>query len=497
MLAKLHHSSIVAIHDFGQTREGHLYFVMEFVDGTDLAQLIRNASVTAAQTLELTIQICDALHYAHSQGLIHRDIKPANILVTKEGRAKVADFGLARPVHDKSGIVTVANMVMGTPAYMAPEQREGHADHRADIYALGVLLYEMLTGKRPEGVFDPPSVKVRVDERLDTVVLKALQQEPERRYQAAGDMGTDMEEIRTTPSQGLDTPDFPKKGAKTRPLFSRPLVWAALMVSLITAGGLLYWKVLRPGILPGDTLAATQERPFVNSLGMKFVPVPGTKVLFCIHDTRNGDFRTYAKANPGVDDAWRTTEQEHRIPVSGGEDHPVVMVSWEDAKGFCAWLSRKEGRTYRLPTDGEWSFAVGIGDREDPDTSPESKYLKLPDVYPWGSTWPPPAGAGNFADDTLKEKEPTRPVIEGYHDGYAATSPVMSFKPNQFGLYDMSGNVWQWCEDKISPKKDQRVLRGGSWHGYARDDLLSSYRRRGDPSYRSSSYGFRVVTVMK
>src|SRR6201986_4563162 len=128
--------------------------------------------------MELLTQICAALHYAQRQGVIQSDIKPAKILLGVDGRAKVADFGLARPNEPEGDELTRTNMVMGTPAYMAPEQRMGHADARADIFALGVMLYEMLTGKRPHGVFDPPSHKVHVDVRIDSVVLKAMQSEP-------------------------------------------------------------------------------------------------------------------------------------------------------------------------------------------------------------------------------------------------------------------------------------------------------------------------------
>ncbi len=200
-LARLQHSGIVAVHDFGQTSAGHLYFVMEFVDGTDLQRILKGPGLKPEQVFELIAQICDALHYAHRQGVIHRDIKPANILLTQDGRAKVADFGLARPLTEESGGLTMTNMVMGTPDYMAPEQRTGagHPDHRADIFALGVMLYEMLTGQRPHGAFQPASQRVQVDVRIDQVVLKALQQEPDRRYQQASEMKTDVDRIRTTP----------------------------------------------------------------------------------------------------------------------------------------------------------------------------------------------------------------------------------------------------------------------------------------------------------
>jgi len=246
-----------------------------------------------------------------------------------------------------------------------------------------------------------------------------------------------------------------------------------------------------PGASAGSAIIAPS---FTNTLGMKFVPVPGTTVLFCIHDTRKGDYRKYAEANPAVNNAW--TNIKARVgPVSEGDEHPVVMVSWDEAKAFCAWLSSKEGRTYRLPTDHEWSIAVGIGDQEAADAVPKSVSGKIHDVFPWGTEWPPPAGTGNFADIALKDKAAKTRIIDGYNDGYATTSPVMSFKPNKLGLYDMAGNVWQWCEDKLNSKDEIRVMRGGSWYDFNRNFLLSSYRGSRPPAQRRDIYGFRVVVV--
>ncbi len=198
-LARLQHPGIVAVHDFGQTSEGHLYFIMEFVNGTDLHKLIRGPGLNAAQSLEIVTQVCDALQYAHGRGVMHRDIKPANVLLTLDGRAKLADFGLARPVEEDSGAMTRSDIVMGTPDYIAPEQMYGTPDHRADLYSLGVMLYEMLTGRPPRGSWMPPSQKVQVDIRLDQVIIRALQEDPERRYQQASELKTDVEVIRTTP----------------------------------------------------------------------------------------------------------------------------------------------------------------------------------------------------------------------------------------------------------------------------------------------------------
>ena len=210
-MAKLNHPGIVTIHDFGQT-DGLFYFLMEFVDGATLRQLQTTAQVSPREALAIVPQICDALQYAHDMGIVHRDIKPENILLDRQGRVKVADFGLAKlvgidpePVAQggaaPGGPVTEAGKVMGTPQYMAPEQRERpqEVDHRADIYSLGVVFYQLLTGELPLGRFAPPSRKVEIDVRLDEVVLRALEKEPQRRYQQAGEIKTQVETIATTP----------------------------------------------------------------------------------------------------------------------------------------------------------------------------------------------------------------------------------------------------------------------------------------------------------
>lgn len=199
-MAKLSHPHIVAVHDFGQT-SGLFYFVMEFIDGANLRQTLRAGKLQAAEALAIVPQICDALQYAHDEGIVHRDIKPENILLDKRGRVKIADFGLSKLVHQGTTpdvSLTGTEQVMGTVRYMAPEQMLGtrFVDHRADIYSLGVVFYELLTGDVPMGRFEPPSKKVQVDVRLDEVVLRALAQEPEKRYQHASDVKTDVEIVR-------------------------------------------------------------------------------------------------------------------------------------------------------------------------------------------------------------------------------------------------------------------------------------------------------------
>jgi len=203
-LARLNHPNIVAIYDFGQAGP-YFYFVMEFVDGANLRQLERSRRLSPEEAFAIVPKICEALQFAHDEGIVHRDIKPENILVDSKGRVKIADFGIAKLVGRKEDItLTGAQHTLGTPHYMAPEQIDTptKVDHRADIYALGVVFYEMLTGELPMGRFEPPSKRVQVDVRVDEVVLRSLERSPERRYQTVGAVKTEVESIAATPRRG-------------------------------------------------------------------------------------------------------------------------------------------------------------------------------------------------------------------------------------------------------------------------------------------------------
>jgi formylglycine-generating enzyme required for sulfatase activity/serine/threonine protein kinase len=229
---------------------------------------------------------------------------------------------------------------------------------------------------------------------------------------------------------------------------------------------------------------------FENSLGMKFVSVGD--VQFSTTVTRVKDYAQFIKETGYPKTSWSDPGYEQ------GPDHPVVKVSWTDALSFCKWLTDKEqaagilgpNEYYRLPTDVEWSKAAGLPTER--GQTPEMRDMSVQDQYPWGKQWPPPKGAGNYTG----RESGAEVSIPGYEDGFAHTSPVGSFQPNSEGLFDMGGNVWQWCMDTWNTKARSRVLRGASFsQGALQMSLLSSCRIHSMPDRESDNYGFRVIKV--
>ncbi|MBP7951535.1 MAG: serine/threonine protein kinase [Verrucomicrobiales bacterium] len=196
-MARLPHPGIVTVHDAGETASGLLYFVMEFIEGTDLARLLESeGKVAPRRALAITGAVLDALAFAHEEGIIHRDLKPSNIMLDTRGRVKVVDFGLAKVVTRESGCFTRSDLALGTADFIAPEAKTPgvKTDARADVYAVGVMLYQMLTGEVPRGSFDAPSgVVERMDPRLDAIVLRAMKTDPGKRYASAAEMQAAIE----------------------------------------------------------------------------------------------------------------------------------------------------------------------------------------------------------------------------------------------------------------------------------------------------------------
>ena len=302
-LASLNHPNIVTIHDFGESG-GFYHLVMEYVDGVNLRQAMTAGRFTPEQALAIVPPVCEALQYAHDHGVVHRDIKPENLLLDQQGRVKVADFGIAKLLGSATaggpgttaadtvpanappaGVVgpdTLGASAAGTPQYMAPEQRaRGPVDHRADIYSLGVVLYELLTGETPKTSLEAPSRKIQIDVRLDEVVLRALAVAPELRFPTATEFRTRVEAL-TAPATPVPVQAPPQKSASVPSPYRALLVLVVWFLMVFTiwptpdaAGNLVRWlsqlfhrAPVEPGTWPPEV-----QRPVLGP------PVQGTITL--------------------------------------------------------------------------------------------------------------------------------------------------------------------------------------------------------------------------
>jgi serine/threonine protein kinase len=273
---------------------------MEFVDGVNLRQLLHTGRIAPREALAIVPQICDALQFAHDQGIVHRDIKPENILIDRRGRVKVADFGLAKLVGNDGRAelplgqadqqvgptnLTAAGKVMGTPNYMAPEQMDhpNEVDNRADIYALGVVFYQMLTGELPGKRIEPPSSKVQIDVRLDEIVLRALEKKPELRYQQASVLKTQVETIAQTTTQSSSAQTKKQSqswlvGALPTTPFSKTIGWIWIIIFAV------YFLLLLNDHFTGSVNAGVWHG--FNWCFLGFAVVGGVELLFRIRRAR-------------------------------------------------------------------------------------------------------------------------------------------------------------------------------------------------------------------
>ncbi len=495
-LARLTHPNIVAIHEFGRTADGHYFFVMQMVEGSDLQERLREGPIAVPEAVAIAGEICAALEVAHAAGFVHRDIKPSNVLLDARGSVKVSDFGLTRllDVPDPAILHTMTGAVLGTPAYMAPEQiRDGAADARADLYSLGAMFYEMLTGSVPRGVFDPPSKRTRANRAVDKVVRRALRSDPQQRYQHAGEMRTDLRQA----------------GVR---MGTRTLVIACVGALTLTAA--LAFSFFEKRVADPASRAPVADEPFTNSLGQRFAPAGTPGVLFCIWETRVRDFEAFVKdtghwVQPEFDinegGKWiKLAGKDWRAPPGYAQtlDHPVVGIGWNDAVDFCVWLTAREREAgligpkdaYRLPTDVEWSIAAGLP-ADVAGVYPKSA-AEFPNIFPWGFEYPPTLNIGNFAGEEMRDAgwPDSVPVIAGYRDKHTGPAPVGSYGTQRYGLFDLGGNITEWVADSHPTRPGDRIsARGGMVGLGTRSDLRSARRWSFSPDIRSTALGFRIV----
>jgi serine/threonine protein kinase len=532
--AAVHDDHVVAI--FAVEDGTCPYIVMEYVDGPSLQEKLRGSGAFPIdEILRIGYQAACGLAAAHQQGLIHRDIKPDNILLQNGvARVKITDFGLARAVDDAS--ISLPGEIFGTPAYMAPEQAAGEiVDLRADLFSLGSVLYTLATGRPPfesstsiatlRSILDEPPTPLRqvrpeLPPWFTDVVDRLHAKLPARRYQTA-------QEVADALAPHLTTLQAPTQTHPVGPRRWRVVPWviAALGSAAIAFAIWHFWHPASPSTAsPVLTPPPPAAAPFdaaqarlhqtawadylrmpveqTNSVGMtlRLVP-PGDFVVegqdahlvriskpfyLGAHEVTVAQFRafadatgykTYAERDPLGGKVWnpqqRRTDQRPDVNWrSPGypqtEQHPVACVTWHDATAFCRWLSERDGKTYRLPTEAEWEYACRAG------TTTAFNYGPMPD------------------------KEKMNAAIRG-------TTPVGSFRPNAFGMYDMHGNVYEWCLDgrrtyaagvAIDPRgpddPSDRVIRGGAYSSGG-PVLRSDGRSTAQVDHAYSGNGLRVL----
>ncbi len=360
-LARLSHPNIVAVYDYGRAGGFH-YFLMEYVDGANLRQIERAGRLASREALEIIPQICEALQFAHDEGIVHRDIKPENILLDKKGRVKIADFGLAKIFSAEGGapsVLTETGQVMGTPHYMAPEQVEHplEVDHRADIYSLGVVFYEMLTGELPLGRFAAPSAKAAMDVRLDDVVLRTLEKEPAQRYQQASQVKTDVETIsRVTP--GVEKKEAIPPAWKYLWVAGMALALAFLITdSLYRLGSIRDVTEVRLRNSAPPARDPNSVTGYVGGQHEQIMPALGTDGYHWILQTEQ-----MLTVSDGPDAGWRVRHVDYDGPPGGRDVHWSSSLHWLLAA--LAWVDHlvmREPMAAALEHTEPWANTLVLG----------------------------------------------------------------------------------------------------------------------------------------
>ena len=494
---------VVRVFSFAKDdRTGSPFIVMEYVDGTSLdAILVSKGKLSEEDTITLAQALARGLHEAHERGLVHRDFKPGNVLVPYAGgfgAAKVADFGLARTVQSGMSQMTGQAGQSGTLMYNSPEQFRGsrRLDARSDQYSLGAALYECLAGYplvNPEGDIgwqvtrEEPEPIEGVSEGYTAALRRALAKAPADRF---GSVIEFVDSLRN--EEPIAVPAAPDPEQEPKPAAApREKPTASKESSMVAPAG---WtsETRRVSVA---TPEGGQEREigyYRNSLGMEFVLIPSGEFMMGSPDDEEGRFGNEGRVHkvritkPFFLGAYEVTQAQWQAVMGNnpsdfrGNDRPVEEVSWNDCQEFVSKLCAKEGaarKSYRLPTEAEWEYACRAGSR--------TRFYGGDDDSDLGKIgW----YGGNSGGET--------------HD-------VGQKAPNAFGLYDMSGNVWEWCQDwfdsgyygkssRADPKgpgsAGYRVLRGGSWVNNSRD-CRSAVRDGDGPASAYNLSGFRVVVV--
>jgi|GEM_PF-2088618 len=551
--ARIQHPHVAGVLYQGEERDT-CFYVMELVTGDSLAEyVVREGTLDPATALGLAHQVALALDAAHREQVLHRDLKPGNIMLThyhdqRQLHVKVIDFGLAKMLQESAASFATLPGFLGTPGFASPEQcEEKPLDARSDLYSLGATLWFMLSGGPPFMGTALSVIKAQVATEPDyeslagcpgpvvAVLRRLLAKNPDDRpssaLEAADEIARALADIGGT---GMQVPPAPGEsdgagGAVAPvPVSAGSRVWLAWMVvGLGILAGAAWWaghlgKPRKPAAdsaavpvvpspsVPGKTPPVPSPAAAVvpeagestNSLGMRFRPLGILPGRLSVWETRVRDYRAFAGAS-GTPSTAGKADWEH--PGFGqGPDHPVVWVSMADADRFCRWLTQHERdagaikatQYYRLPTRLEFDVACGRIPPDlrqkiagDPAAVPPAAAPEGP--YPWGMAWPPPPGAGNFADRSALAAGAVSKAIEGYDDGRPQTAPVGSFAGK--GFPDLTGNVWEWVITRPGTLEGGR--QGGGWMSYGEDDFRFHSMTQLDAGQSAADLGFRCILV--
>jgi serine/threonine protein kinase len=418
-LAQLNHPGIVTLYEFGKTSAGRYFILMEFVDGVNLRQLLAAGRLSPREALAIVPPLCDALQYAHDRGLIHRDIKPENILVNRLGRIKIADFGIAKIATGKSEASSSVE-ITGTPAYMAPEQRDRPAevDHRADLYALGVVFYQMLTGELPAtNQLRLPSTHVQIDVRLDEIVLRALEKDPARRYCAANDFKTQIETITNTPIASISRTDLRKRSLR---IVSSPwlkfmpvVLMLVILISIISRESASTNQPIASPQTGGSNPTTESKVPESNPAFKTLVP-PTADPANTNQPPRLRALNWLDQVNSQTSQAWlptgETVSKDEQLPQAGGESAP----SQPNTRFLCLWFSHPL-------FDQQSHAALTFLDHTGAPLAPPLKALH------WGNQ--------------------TSPAAEGWIISTARLSPFDDVPPSLIARLDYSLGAWTYAQE--------------------------------------------------
>lgn len=547
-LARLSHPNIVKVLDYGDNT-GEPYLVMPYLPSGTLKSVLKGKPMPWQDAARILAPIAMALGYAHQQGIIHRDVKPSNILFTETGEPQLSDFGIAKVIDEEATVeLTGTNATIGTPEYMAPEQVSSKSiDHRVDIYSLGVVFYEMLTGHKPFIADTPMAVMIKhameplpnprqyvpgLPNGVVEVLTKALAKKALDRYVDMGAFAADLAKI----TQG----HFPEVTGAQRPnphLLVRVGIIGIFCLTVLSGAifGFNQFVALfkdlsatevtllnpvetshptstvasvsptQPIIAESPTLEMTPTLEVADPKGISMQLIPAGEFEM---GSNNGDLDERPPHAVYLDtfyiDTFEVTNAMYRECVNSGvcqpptqfdsytrsiyyndsqyDIYPVVYVTWDMAQTFCAW------RGGRLPTEAEWEKSAR-----------GSQGYK----YPWGNELN--GNIMNFCDGNC----PLGWADQNHNDGFDDTAPVNSFPEavSSYGVYNLSGNVWEWVADwysssyyASSPQENpigpsagnRRVIRGGSW-GDVIDYTRAARRSKFDPTVPYSTLGFRCA----